>query len=200
VSRRQALRRAVAAAASAALVSFGRVNTSASLPRGLYAEVPSAWMGRPGRGDLVVACPPPAAAELARRRSYLADGPCAAGAAGGAAPLGKVVLAVAGDEVIVAAAGLAVNGRAVPASRLVPRDAAGRPLPHPAFGGCRVHPGELWLFAPYHPRSYDSRYFGPVATAAVRGRLVPLAVVNDDRFAGLQLHRFHASVLPVAPR
>ncbi|HVR11416.1 MAG TPA: hypothetical protein VMW75_25455, partial [Thermoanaerobaculia bacterium] len=106
MSRRQALRRAVAAAASAALLSFGRVNTSASLPRGLYAEVPSAWMGRPGRGDLMVACAPPAAAELARRRAYLADGPCAAGAAGGAAPLGKVVLAVAGDEVMVASAGL----------------------------------------------------------------------------------------------
>jgi conjugative transfer signal peptidase TraF len=200
MSRRQALRRAVAAAASAALVGFGRLNTSASLPRGLYAEVPSAWMGRPARGDLVVACPPPAAAELARRRAYLADGPCAARAAGGAAPLGKVVLAVAGDEVMVAAAGLAVNGRAVPASRLVPRDAAGRPLPHPAFGGCRVRPGELWLFAPYHPRSYDSRYFGPVATAAIRGRLLPLAVANDDRFAGFQLHRFHLSMLPAAPR
>jgi type IV secretory pathway protease TraF len=107
---------------------------------------------------------------------------------------------VAGDEVIVASAGLAVNGRSVPASRVVPRDAAGRPLPHPAFGGCRVRPGELWLFAPYHPRSYDSRYFGPVATAAVRGRLLPLAVANDDRIGGFQLHRFHASVLPAAPR
>jgi conjugative transfer signal peptidase TraF len=187
--------------ASAALVGFGRVNTSASLPRGLYAEVPSAWMVRPpGRGDLVVACAPPAAAELARRRAYLGDGPCAAEAAGGAAPLGKVVLAVAGDEVIVAAAGLAVNGRAVPASRVVPRDAAGRPLPHPTFGGSHVGPGELWLFAPYHPRSYDNRYFGPVSTAAVRGWLIPVAIANDDRYAGFRLHRFHFSVLRAAPR
>jgi conjugative transfer signal peptidase TraF len=181
---------------AAALLGLGRFNTSPSLPRGLYIEVPRGWLERePVRGDLVLACAPAAGAELARRRGYLGGGPCGAGAAGGAAALGKLVLAAAGDEVAFGAGGLVVNGRAVAASRPLPRDSAGRPLAHAPFGRCRVAPGELWLFAPYHPRSYDSRYFGPVPAAAVRGWLVPVLVANDDRFPGLRLHRFHLAAL-----
>lgn len=185
---------------AAALVSVGRFNGSASLPRGLYLEIPRGWLRRaPARGDLVVFCAPAAAGELARRRGYLGSGPCGAGAAGGAAALGKVVLAAGGDEVAFAVAGLAVNGRAVAASRPLPRDAAGRPLAHYPFGRWRVAPGEVWLFAPYHPRSYDSRYFGPVAVAAVRGWLIPAIVANDDRFPEMRLHRFHLAVLGGGP-
>jgi len=185
-------------AAVAALLCLGlvRINTSASLPRGLYLEIPRGWLGRaPARGDLVLVCAPAAAAELARRRGYLGDGPCGAGAAGGAAALGKVVLAVAGDEVRFGDAGLAVNGRAVAASRALPRDARGRPLAHYPYGTWRIAPGELWLLAPYHPRSYDSRYFGPVAAAAVRGWLMPVLAAADDRFPELRLHRFHLAVV-----
>jgi conjugative transfer signal peptidase TraF len=172
-----------------------RINTSASLPRGLYLEIPRGWLGRaPARGDLVLVCAPAAGAELARRRGYLGDGPCGAGAAGGAAALGKVVLAVAGDEVSFGAAGLAVNGRAVAASRALPRDARARPLAHYPYGTWRIAPGELWLLAPYHPRSYDSRYFGPVAAAAVRGWLMPVLAATDDRFPEMRLHRFHLAV------
>jgi conjugative transfer signal peptidase TraF len=183
-------------AALAVLLSFCRFNTSGSLPRGLYLEAPRGWLGRaPARGDLVLACAPPAGGELARRRGYLGDGPCNAGAAGGAAQLGKVVVAVAGDEVTFDRAGLAVNGRAVPVSRPAARDTAGRPLAHYPFGRCRTKPGELWLLAPYHPRSYDSRYFGPVAAAAIRGWLIPVVVANDDRFPGFRIRRFRLSVL-----
>ena len=185
-------------AAVAALLCLGlvRINTSASLPRGLYLEIPRGWLGRaPARGDLVLVCAPAAAAELARRRGYLGDGPCGAGAAGGAAALGKVVLAVAGDEVRFGDAGLAVNGRAVAASRALPRDTRGRPLAHYPYGTWRIAPGELWLLAPYHPRSYDSRYFGPVAAAAVRGWLMPVLAAADDRFPELRLHRFHLAVV-----
>ncbi len=118
-------------------------------------------------------------------------GPCRAGAAGGAALLGKVVLAVAGDEVSFGEGGLTVNGHAVAGSRPLARDSAGRLLAHWPFGRLRLAAGEVWLFAPFHPRSYDSRYFGPVAAAAIRGWLMPVAVVNDDRFPELRIHRFH---------
>jgi len=94
-----------------------------------------------------------------------------------------------------ACAYLVANGRPVAASRPQPNDSAGRPLVHFPFGHFRVPPGELWLFAPYHPRSYDSRYFGPVAAAAVRGWLIPAIVANDDRFEEFRLHRLHWSVL-----
>lgn len=201
MSGRRSLRRsAVVLAGAAALLSAGRLNTSASLPRGLYFEVPRGWLGRPpARGDLVLACAPAAGGELARRRGYLGEGPCSAGAAGGAAALGKVVLAVAGDEVVFDGAGIAVNGRAVAASRAVPYDTAGRPLAHVPFGRYRIAPGEVWLFAPCHPRSYDSRYFGSVEMAAVRGWLVPVIVANDDRFPELRIHRFHLSVITDGP-
>jgi conjugative transfer signal peptidase TraF len=180
----------------AALCCVGRFNSSASLPRGLYLEVPRGWLGRPpARGDLVLACAPAAGGELARRRGYLGDGPCAAGAAGGAAALGKLALAAAGDEVDFGAAGLAVNGRPVAASRPLPSDTAGRPLPHHPYGRFRIAPGELWLFAPWHPRSYDSRYFGPIEETAVRGWLMPVIAGNDDRFPQMRIHRFHLSVI-----
>ncbi|HYL04775.1 MAG TPA: conjugative transfer signal peptidase TraF [Thermoanaerobaculia bacterium] len=200
MSRRQALPWAAGAALGAGaallwLLCLLRLNTSPSLPRGLYLEVPRRWLARaPARGDLVVACAPAAGAELARRRGYLPRGPCGAGAAGGAAPLGKVVLAAAGDEVAFGPGGLAVNGRAVAASRPLPRDSAGRPLAHSPFGRFRLAPGEVWLFAPWHPRSYDSRYFGPVPAAAVRGWLVPVVVAADDRFPELRIHRFRLAV------
>jgi type IV secretory pathway protease TraF len=115
--------------------------------------------------------------------------------AGGAAALGKVVLAGGGDVVAVGEAGLAVNGRPVAASRALRCDSAGRPLAPHAPGRFQVAAGEVWLFAPYHPRSYDSRYFGPVAAAAVRGWLVPLAIADDDRFPGFRIHRFRRSVI-----
>src|ERR1700720_897962 len=98
--RRARCRAIVLLAGAAALLCVGRVNTSASLPRGLYVELPRSWLRRaPARGDLVLACARGEAAELARRRGYMSEGSCDAGAAGGAAALGKVVLAVAGDEV-----------------------------------------------------------------------------------------------------
>jgi conjugative transfer signal peptidase TraF len=194
--RRGLWRAAGVSVGTAALLCAARVNTSASLPRGLYLEVPRGWVGRQAaRGDLVLVCAPAAGGELARRRGYLGDGPCSAGAAGGAAALGKLVLAVGGDEVAFGADGIEVNGRAVAASRAVAHDAAGRVMAHYPFGRYRIAPGEVWLFAPYHPRSYDSRYFGPVGAAAIRGWLMPVIVANDDRFPELRIHRFHLSAI-----
>jgi type IV secretory pathway protease TraF len=34
-----------------------------------------------------------------------------------------------------------------------------------------VGPAELWVVSPYSPFSFDSRYFGPVLAALVRGSL-----------------------------
>jgi conjugative transfer signal peptidase TraF len=142
-----------------------RINFSRSLPRGLYRVVAAP----PGRGDLVTACPPRAAADLARRRGYLAPGRCP----GGVEPLGKRVLALTGDEVTITAHGLAIDGVAVPHSALCLIDTCGRPMPRVARLRQRLAPGEIWLYAP-HPRSFDSRYFGPVAETAVREHIVPV--------------------------
>ncbi|TIS13749.1 MAG: S26 family signal peptidase, partial [Mesorhizobium sp.] len=51
--------------------------------------------------------------------------------------------------------------------------AEGRPLPW--WNGCRaLGDNEVFLLGSDKNRSFDSRYFGPVPTQNVIGRLVPL--------------------------
>jgi conjugative transfer signal peptidase TraF len=149
-----------------------RFNLSGSLPRGVYRLTALPRLARPG--DLVLACPPPAAAALARRRGYLDAGPCP----GGSRPLGKLVLGAAGDRIELDGGGVALNGCRLPLAAAPAADTRGRPLPRLAWGSYRVRTGEVWLVAP-HPRSFDSRCFGPVDAGAVRGRLAPLAVLGQ---------------------
>jgi len=150
-----------------------RINTSPSLPRGVYLLEPLQHRAlRPG--DLVLACPPPAAAGLALARGYLAPGPCP----GGTKPLGKLVLAAAGDRLALTATAIALNRCRLPASATLFTDTRGRPLPHLAPGIHRVTTGEIWLFSP-HPRSFDSRYFGPVPTTEIQGLIHPLLVSSS---------------------
>ncbi|HVT59504.1 MAG TPA: conjugative transfer signal peptidase TraF [Thermoanaerobaculia bacterium] len=166
---------AILAAGAAAATALGlralRVNTSPSLPRGLYRLEHSAGTLHPG--VLVLACPPPAVARLARARGYLPAGRCP----GGVQPLGKLVLAAAGDLVDLAPGGLRLNGEPLPATASRVLDSRSRRLPRYPSGRYRVAAGELWLIAP-HPRSLDSRTFGPVAEAQVLGVLTPLATLT----------------------
>jgi len=71
----------------------------------------------------------------------------------------------------VSAAGIAVNGVRVPNTAPLAADSARRPLEHWPFGHYVVAPGTIWVASSYHPRSFDSRYFGPIPTTAVRHRL-----------------------------
>jgi conjugative transfer signal peptidase TraF len=144
-----------------------RINTSSSLPRGLYLLEPLHRALRPG--DLVVACPPLAASTLALARGYLDPGTCP----GGTKPLGKLVLAVPGDRIELAAAALTLNRCRLPATASSATDTRGHPLPRFPPGAYRVRAGDIWLFSP-HPRSFDSRYFGAVPATGIRGVLHPL--------------------------
>jgi conjugative transfer signal peptidase TraF len=148
-----------------------RLNLSPSLPRGVYGVAPVRRPLRPG--DLVLACAPAAFGALARARGYLPGGRCP----GGVAPLGKVVLAVPGDEVDVNPAGLVLNGQPLPGTSSQAADSRGRPLPHYPAGRYAVPCGQVWLVSP-HPRSLDSRYFGPIQAGGVLGSLTPLATAT----------------------
>jgi conjugative transfer signal peptidase TraF len=151
-----------------------RVNTTPSLPRGVYLlKGPRASGLRPG--DLVMACPPPRAAALALSRHYLSRGGCP----GGTKPLGKLVLAMAGDRLTLTAEAVTLGGCRLPASASRATDTLGRALSHPRAGEYRVTAGEVWVFSP-HPRSFDSRTFGPVAAGAVVGRLRPLLLLPSE--------------------
>ncbi len=133
-------------------------NASASAPLGLYGVVHGHVVAR---GDLVLAEPPDSARQIAAERGYLPS----------AVPLVKRVAAQQGDMVCGDGLAIIINGRQV-AERLS-ADSRGRPLS--TWEGCRVlQGGEVFLLTAGIPNSFDGRYFGPVETTAIIGRLVPL--------------------------
>jgi conjugative transfer signal peptidase TraF len=140
--------------------------TDSAAPAGIYRLIAAPG----GRGALVAACLPAAAARTGLTRGYLQAGDCP----GGAEPVAKVIGALPGDVVEVAPDGVAVNGVPFANSRTAARDSAGRPLTHVAWGARRVAAGEVWLFGVNNRRSWDARYFGAAPQAAVRGVLQPV--------------------------
>ncbi|MDD4616377.1 MAG: conjugative transfer signal peptidase TraF [Alphaproteobacteria bacterium] len=155
----------VAALTGAALIGFSAGvrptpiviwNASASVPVGFYRVV----SGAPKRGDFVLVRTPESPAKLAYERGYLPVG----------VPLVKHLAAIAGDYVCISNSTVQINGAAV--ARQLKTDRAGRPLPR--WAGCRLlERDELFLLADA-PDSFDSRYFGPVKSDRLIGRLVPL--------------------------
>ena len=147
-----------------------RVNLSGSMPIGVY-RVSSR---PPVKGAMVLACLPADVAVFARSRGYVPNGRCP----GSTAPIGKVVLAMAGDSVEVTAEGLLLNGRPVRNTRPLAFDAAGRSLRRFPDGSYIVAQDEVWLYSPYSTRSFDSRYFGPLHVSSIRSRVLPLWTVE----------------------
>lgn len=147
-----------------------RINFTASMPIGIYSLSPLPAAGVE-RGMVVVACAPGAAAAVGQARGYLGAGPCP----DGTEPLLKSAAAIAGDELDVTAAGVAVNGCRLPRSTPLARDRSGRRLVPWPQGHYRLGPGQVWLYAD-NARSWDSRYWGPGAARDVTGRAVPILV------------------------
>jgi len=148
-----------------------RINFTSSMPIGVYSLTPLPADGVE-RGTLVAACAPLRAAEIGRQRDYLAPGPCA----DRTELLLKFVVAIAGDEVDVTPAGVAVNGYPLDLSVPAARDRSGRKLTPWPRGRYRLSAGQVWLYAA-NGRSWDSRYWGPVPTDYVRASASPLLVV-----------------------
>ena len=150
-----------------------RVNASVSMPIGLWrvARVESTVQV----GQVVTICPPdtPAIRDAAIR-GYIPAGCCP----GGTEPLLKPIGAVAGDIVAVSASGVTVNGLPVPATAQLGQDSAGRVLQGIPAGTYPVQPGDVWLLSGHDPRSFDSRYFGPVPVANVQGVAHPVWVIR----------------------
>lgn len=141
-------------------------NQTASYPVGIWRLRAGTWQ----KGDIVLVDVPanhPAAA-VALERGYVAT----RGWGLAPTPLVKRVIAVAGDHVLVTDH-VRVNGRAIPNSGLLAFDQSGRPMMHHAVSGIVAH-GDVWVLSDYSPQSYDSRYFGAIPAAGVRGSLQPL--------------------------
>lgn len=166
----------IAALAFAVAETAGlRINLTHSAPPGLWLISPLDAAGI-GRGTMVELCPPPAPAVAALREAgILTDGWPRRCPGSGVTPLLKPVAAVAGDRVTVAqGAPVSVNGETLPNS------AARAGLPAWPDGEYAVEAGQVWVFSGYSPRSFDSRYFGPVAIAQVHGIARPL-LTGDGR-------------------
>ena len=121
------------------------------------------------RGSLVLACLEPELAAWAWERGYLSGhGKCTQGLA----PIGKYVVAVAGDLVVSTRAGIKVNGKLQPNSKASRRDGAGRAMPQAHLNQV-LKQGELLLLNPVVD-SFDSRYWGLLRVEQVVGTLEPV--------------------------
>lgn len=131
-------------------------NISPSVPVGLYciAYIP------PNVGHLALVRLPSGIAALATRRRYLPR----------TAHLLKPVIAVGGDRVCRFGPHTLINGRIIALAQWT--DGLGRALP--IWQGCRaLAAGDVFLIA-RDPRSFDSRYFGPLGRHNIVGRGVPV--------------------------
>jgi len=141
--------------------------TDSACPPGIYRMVNHSI----SRGDLVLACLPPALARFAQARRYLARG---RGCGDGIEPVGKRVGALPGDTVQITRDYVAINGHRLENSATVLRDSRGRSLTHVTPGRYTIRPDHVWLLGTTDARSWDSRYFGPVPIGSVRAQLEPL--------------------------
>ena len=173
---------AVAIHAAAGFFTF---NITDSMPIGLYRVQP---IGRAGvrAGDIVRICAPPALASFGKSRDYL---PSTGGCAFGTAPLLKIVVAVGGDRVVATRTRIVVAGHALRNSATSTRDSSGRPLAQIARGAYVLKRGQLWLWTP-NPKSWDSRYYGPLDLRDATGTATLLLPVGQWPFATVDVaHR-----------
>lgn len=143
-----------------------RINLTGSIPAGIYRIE----KGPLNRGDIVLACLSAHAASFARDREYVPSGSCP----DGSAPIGKPIVALAGDTVHVDSVGVRVNGRLLRHSGQYPRDSRGRPLSGVKHGVYVVEDGHAWLISAFSGTSFDSRYFGPVPTSQIVAKVRPI--------------------------
>jgi conjugative transfer signal peptidase TraF len=145
-----------------------RVNTSYSLPMGLYIQT------RDPLAPLIEFCPTGPFAKQSSERGYRT-----AGLACGdwAVPLLKPIVAREGDLVETTPKGIKVNGALLPQTAPLPCDSHSRPLRPWPFRVYRVEAGTVWVASSYNRGSYDSRYMGPIAISQIRGRLRALWVL-----------------------
>jgi conjugative transfer signal peptidase TraF len=141
-----------------------RINASPSLPVGLYLTSSHPEV------NLVEFCPAEPFASFAIARGYRGAGVCQ----DGAAPLMKPIVARAGDLVEVSGQGIAVNGRLLPNTAPMAVDSHGRSLTPWPFGRYVVASDSVWVASSHHPRSFDSRYLGPIPVRSIRDHVRPL--------------------------
>ena len=138
-------------------------NASASTPIGFYTVEP---VGRLEVTDLVAVDAPEPMARFLEEGRYLPRD----------TPLLKRVLGLPGQTVC--RTGFLITVDDIEMGLALERDRLGRPLPD--WQGCRVIAnGDIFMMNWDVSDSLDGRYFGPIPSASIIGRAVPLWTDND---------------------
>lgn len=133
-------------------------NPSDSAPHGWYTLIPA---HRLKVGQRVLANLPMPTAAFASARGYLPM----------SVPVLKPIAATEGHRVCTDGRAILIRNRFVAVAR--DTDGAGRALPQ--WHGCRdLQADEVFLLSSHSPASFDSRYFGPLQTTQIIGRVIPL--------------------------
>ena len=165
------------ASGSAAVLALGiacyaagvRVNTTRSIPVGLYLTSSAPVH----KGAYVLFCPPPTGVfDEARQRGYIGSGLCP----GGYGYMMKKVLAAKADAIDVADDGVRINGELLPLSAPLKADKAGRPLARYQASSYALGNSEVLLMSDVSRTSFDSRYFGPIHVAQIKSVIEPVFV------------------------
>lgn len=144
-----------------------RINTTKSIPVGLY------WTSSTPveKGAYVLFCPPQAGVfDDAKERGYIGAGFCP----GDYGYMMKRVLAAKGDTVTIADDGVRVNGELLPHSAPIKADKAGRPLPRYQANHFMLGDSEVLLMSDVSVTSFDGRYFGPINRSQIKGVIRPV--------------------------
>ena len=153
--------------AAGAWAAGARINTTRSIPVGLYWTSSAAVE----KGAYVLFCPPKLGVfDDAKGRGYIGAGFCE----GGYGYMMKRVLAAKGDAISVAADGVRVNGELLPHSKPFRADKSGRPMPRYQASTYRLGNGELLLMSDVSNTSFDGRYFGPINRTQVQTVIRPV--------------------------
>ena len=158
---------AVLTLGAAALLAGARINTTRSIPVGLY------WVSDDPvtKGRFVMFCPPEVnIIKQAKARGYIGAGFCP----GGYGYMMKRVLASQDDVIRIDAKGVQVNGTLLPFSVPISRDAHGRELTAYSTAATRLSAQQVLLMADDNPLSFDARYFGPVQRSSIRSVITPV--------------------------
>ncbi len=153
--------------AGAGYFAGARVNTTKSIPVGLY------WTSNApvDRGAYVLFCPPKLGVfDDAKERGYIGAGFCP----GDFGYMMKRVLAAKDDAVAVTDDGVRVNGELLPLSAPIKADKANRPLPRYQPARYTLGNSEVLLMSDVSATSFDGRYFGPINRSQIKTVIYPV--------------------------
>ncbi|MDF7677044.1 conjugative transfer signal peptidase TraF [Neisseriaceae bacterium ESL0693] len=148
-------------------VAGGRINTTKSIPIGLYWTTSEPVK----KGSYVIWCPPKTQIfDEAKNRGYIGAGFCT----GGYGYMMKRILAAKNDVLTITDEGVQVNGVMLPFSKPIKTDFAGRLLPHYHVDNYKLGNYEVLLMSDVSSTSFDGRYFGPINLSQVKTVILPV--------------------------